>query len=91
MSQHLFRVNDRTECMVGWDPPLQTFFGQVYRIGEDGCRVEDEMEDGTDATILWIGGELGAVRSVDELERKLKPHTTLPADVREKLFSEEVD
>lgn len=90
MSQSVFRVDDTTECMVGWDPPLGTFFGQVYKIDGDGQRVEED-EDGNDGTVLWVGASLAEIRTVDELARRLKPHAVLPESIRKELFAIECD
>lgn len=71
MSQFTFRAGRNLECLVGWDPPLNTFYGQVYRTDSEG-RI-DEDEDGNDGTILWVGTEYAEVLTVDELEDRLRP------------------
>lgn len=78
--------------MVGWDNPLQTFFGQLYKVGEEGERVEED-EDGNDAgTLVWVGARFAEIRTVDDLERKLQPHVKrLPEDVRKELYLIEID
>lgn len=55
--------------VVGWDPPLQTFFGQVYERGEDGPSVWvgagdrlPTVEDLVDALGEWGGAVSGATR-----------------------------
>jgi len=83
-------VDDQTECAVGWDVPLETFFGQVYKVDEQGERVE-ETADGEDGTILWVGTEPAEIRTVDELVRLLKPHAVLPEDIYGALFAIECD
>lgn len=90
MSQTIFQMDDQTECMVGWDPPLGTFFGQVYKINEEGERVE-ETEKGESGTILWVGTTPAEIRTVDELARKLKPHAVLPKAIYDELFAIECD
>ena len=71
MSQHVFRVDVDHECVVGWDPMLLTFFGQVYKIDKSGERVPPE----DNGTVLWVGASPGVhIRSVRELERLLSPY-----------------
>lgn len=41
------------QIIVGWDRPLHTFFTQVLDTATD--------KDSDNRTILWIGGEFGAV------------------------------
>jgi hypothetical protein len=90
MSRSVFRVNDQTECAVGWDAPLGTFFGQVYKIDEQGERVE-ETEDGEDGTILWVGTKPAEIRTVDELARRLLPHAILTHGIHAELITIECD
>jgi len=90
MSQMKFPVDDTTECMVGWDPPLGSFFGQVYKIDPDGERI-DVTEEGEDGTIFWVGAGPPVIRTVDELVRLLAPHAVMPESVYKELFVIEID
>lgn len=72
--QLFFEVGPNVECMVGWDDPMQTFFGQVYRVDEQGERVDDEA-------IHWVGTHNDQIRSVDHLQQLLRPHAELPAEI----------
>lgn len=89
MSQKVFKIDDQTACRVGWDPPLETFFGQVYTVDADGEQCDGD--DGAPNTILWVGTKPGEIRTVDELARLLQPHAVLPEDIRNELFAVEVD
>ena len=89
MSQRVFKVGPTTACMVGWDQMLETFFGQVYEIDVEGERADDE--NGEPNTILWVGTSQDEIRTVDELERLLKPLVVLPDSVRAELYEIEVD
>jgi hypothetical protein len=91
MSQHFFSAGNQVEGMVGWDNALGTFFGQVYKVDEEGERIEDDDEGQEKGTLLWVGARRGEIRTVDELEEKLKPVARIPADIRKKLFEVEVD
>ncbi|MEK7187894.1 MAG: hypothetical protein AAB691_03575 [Patescibacteria group bacterium] len=84
MSQHVFRVDEKTECMVGWDPPLGSFFGQVYEIDAEGERLEE-----TDP-ICWVGASGPPIFTVDDLLAKLAP-VVIPEEIRKELYATEVD
>lgn len=47
MSRHELRSVSDTEVVVGWDPPLRTFFAQAW----DRSRDQDDPA----AELLWIG------------------------------------
>lgn len=87
MSQITFRAGINTECLVGWDPPLETFFGQVYKTDEEGrVDVYEEGGEEKDGTIHWVGATSHEIPTIDELESKLFPHVQmLPGEVRKKL------
>jgi hypothetical protein len=92
MSQYFIRVDDETEAMVGWDEMLGTFYGQVYKIDQEGERVEED-EDGNDI-VLFVGAKHNEIRTVDELIKKLaklKPSVRIPHDICNELFTCEVD
>ena len=61
MSQHIVPLDSTTEAVVGWDPPMETFFAQIYKIDETGERISAE----DNGTILWIGTRS---REIYELE-----------------------
>jgi len=84
-----FRIDGRTECLVGWDNPLQTFFGQVYRIDAAGERVDvfEEKGEEHDGTLLWVGGRFGEIETVADLVDALKPYT-MPLGMAELLDAE---
>lgn len=72
MSRHILKTTDPTlTATIGWDPPLQTFFAQVERNGDDP---DDDPE-----TILWEGLRPGQHPSPDTLVAMLAPYATVPA------------
>lgn len=88
MSQFIFQAGKDTECQVGWDHPLETFYGQVYKVDEEGRVDVYEGEDGEemDGTIHWVGTSPKEIKTVEDLEQRLKPHVQiLPGDVFKKL------
>lgn len=90
MSQMVVPIDKHTECLLGWDNPLQTFFGQVYRIDEEGERVDLYEEDCVekDGTILWVGASVGEIATVEDLAARLRPFVELPRDVKDRLSAE---
>lgn len=84
MSQNVFSVSPGVECLVGWDPPMGTFFGQVYAVNKKGERVDDEM-------IFRIGGIPDQVRTVDHLQEALRPYATIPKEIFQTLYEIEID
>ena len=63
----------RYEVVVGWDPPMQTLFGQVF--------VTTIEEDDDAACVLWVGLEVQALTTVAALQEALQAYATLPAAV----------
>ena len=82
--QRTFKVQGGMECMVGWDEPIQTFFGQVYAVNDEGERIED-------STSLWVGTRIREILTVDTLVALLKPQVTIPDEIYRELFAIEVD
>lgn len=62
MSRHEIALAGGRTLTVGWDPPLQTYFGQVH-----GPDAEPE---------LWVGTELHELYELDDLARAVAPHAS---------------
>lgn len=79
MSRHEIRGREpHIAIVVGWDPPLATYFAQVW----------DELTDENDEEepqILWVGCFAREIPTVDELGRHLEPFVTLSPELREQL------
>ena len=60
---------------VGWDPPLETFFVQVF----------DTTDDDDAACVLWEGAGFQALPTVEAVQRTLQPYATLPPATRTRL------
>lgn len=67
-------------CVVGYDPPLGTFFAQVYQ--RRGAR-------GRIALVRWIGADLQELPTIAALLTALADVVTLPADVQRQLVHEQ--
>lgn len=83
------------EVVVGWDPPLQTFFAQTYPTNKKHdhpkCRSEREFVEHGDETCLcdldtevWIGASRGEIPNVETL-RHLMGATKIPQEVAQGL------
>jgi hypothetical protein len=58
--------------IVGWDPPMQTLFGQVF---------DTTVEEDDAACVLWVGLEVQALTTVAALQDALQTYATLSVDV----------
>ena len=73
MSRYTIAPHDpHYEVIVGWDPPMQTLFGQVF--------VTTIEEDDT-ACVLWVGLDVQELTTVAALQDALQAYATLPAAV----------
>ena len=73
MSRYAIAPHDpRYEVVVGWDPPMQTLFGQVF---------VTTIEDDDTACVLWVGLEVQALTTVAALQDALQAYATLPTAV----------
>ena len=73
MSRYTIPAQDPCyEVIVGWDPPMQTLFGQVF---------VTTAEEDDEACVLWVGLEVQALTTVAALQDALQAYATLPAAV----------
>jgi hypothetical protein len=71
--------NPAHQVFVGWDPPLQTMFLQVY----DARRGEEENP------VVWIGADRPRqLYDIEDLRRALAPHADLPHDIAVALYGD---
>jgi len=68
--------NEQYAVVVGWDPPLATFFAQVF----DHTHGHED-----DDPVFWTGTRRGEVPTVAALSDVLAAYTTLPAPLQEQL------
>jgi hypothetical protein len=65
-------------CVVGWDPPLGTFFAQVYRdVGHDRHWQ------------LWVGTEMEELPTVEDLSMAIGGTARLSVSLRQQLTSDQ--
>lgn len=70
MSRYDISAPDALEVVVGWDPPLSTFFAQVWDRSLD--------EDDPAAELLWVGCAPGEIRDVEHLSKAVAPWVAVP-------------
>jgi len=80
MSRHRI-ASDPTEIIVGWDPPLRTYFLQII----DPAKSEEEE------LVLWLGVTPGALPAVEDLVVALAPYAVLPVEFARKLETEKAE
>lgn len=79
MSRHEIVAGD-IEVVVGWDPPLNTFFAQAWDRTKD--------EDDPNAELLWIGCGYREIADLDLIGKAVAPWVQLPDDVIRALYAE---
>jgi hypothetical protein len=68
---------------VGWDAPLNTFFGMAFDQPASGDVLDDEVE------VFWVGGMPDEIKSIPALARRLAEHgVDLPAHIAAALVSD---
>ncbi len=61
---------------VGWDRPLNTYFGIV---------TEDKDDDYGDSVIVWVGTNNGEIQRPEDLQPALSAYAKIPADILTRL------
>ena len=61
MSRHTIISNEERQVVVGWDPPLWTFFAQEYDL------TIPEDDDERDPVIWWVGYVPYQIPTLEEL------------------------
>jgi hypothetical protein len=67
-------------CVVGYDPPLGTFFAQVYQRRSARGRL---------ALVRWIGTDLHELPTLDALVTALADVVTIPAEIQRQLVHDQ--
>ena len=80
MSRHCI-ATDPHEIVVGWDPPLQTYFLQII----DPAKSEEEE------LLLWLGAAPHDLPTVASLAVALVPYTVLPEELARQLETERAE
>jgi hypothetical protein len=92
MSRHTVLKDDQREIILGWDRPLQTFFGQVWEYAPD-------TEENDDSSLWQVVFEVGMIwrppAQITELEDLLSRMSAylpdgIPSDLEFVLLSEQM-
>ena len=82
MSRHAVTSNNPAlDIIVGWDPPLETFFAQV-------TRTDLSADTGEDQIVLWIGTASNEIEQAESLIGPLAPYGAVPPTLVETLDAE---
>lgn len=79
MSRHELTA-EGVRAVVGWDPPLCTFYAQAWDTTKD--------EDDPAAELLWIGCFPGEIRDPQQVCDAVAPWVRIPDDLFGKLYAE---
>lgn len=76
MSQHVIE-DDQYRWLVGWDPPLLTYFMQKH----------DKAVDPDDNPVVWLGARPAEIYEVEDLVRSAKKHgLDIPVETARALY-----
>jgi hypothetical protein len=85
MSRHeITAVNPAHKIIIGWDPPLMTFFIQVVDRKIEGADDDDE----NDKLVYWAGTNLREIYEIDDLVRHARPYADIPHELRSTLYGD---
>ena len=80
MSRHtIAALHPQHTCVVGYDPPLGTFFAQLWN---------QTLPAAEEQVVLWVGTALEEIPTVQALATTLDAHAVIPPDVWQRLESE---
>ena len=72
MSRHLIAaLQPQYTCVVGYDPPLGTFFAQVW---------DQTLPATEEQVVLWVGTTLHEIPTVQALATDLRKYAVIPAE-----------
>lgn len=83
MSRHVIPAlpdAGNVEVVVGWDPPLNTFFAHITDLTVD--------EDDPAAELLWIGTDYAEIHDLRRVRSALAPWAEIPDEIERALYSE---
>ena len=93
MSRHIVRDDDEYEVVVGWDPPLQTFFA-IVTDAKIAKQIDDAIAAGSPLDpepdpIVWWDGASGEYRSLADLLPPLLPFVLLTDETLQQLAADQ--
>lgn len=82
MSRHEIAAHNKAhKVVVGWDPPLQTYFAQVIDRTADEAGWDDKF-------VLWVGCRPREIPEIDQLANIIRRHAGLETEMRGKLYGD---
>lgn len=85
MSRHeITAANPNHKIIIGWDPPLMTFFIQVINRKTE----EADDKDGPDKFVYWAGLKPHEIYEIEDLVRHVRPYANIPHELRSTLYSD---
>lgn len=82
MSRHEIPARDPShKVIVGWDPPLLTFFVQVIDRAKEDAGDDEKF-------ILWEGCSLREIYEIDRLARRVGKFAELTPQMRSTLYGD---
>lgn len=79
MSRRVVREDDAFSVVVGWDPPLRTFFVQVYDIAAFQAALQRDP-DADDVIVLWEGFAPDEIAAPQDVAERVAPWAALSED-----------
>jgi hypothetical protein len=80
MSRHVLPAEDGLEVVVGWDPPLNTYFAQAWDRRLD--------EEDPAAELLWIGCTPREIRDPQQVCDAVSVWAPIPAGLAATLYAD---
>jgi hypothetical protein len=81
MSNYSFKGNNPNhEVMVGWDPPLNTYFAHVLDVSKN--------EDDNGRDLLWIGCTPNEIHDLETITRELAPYARVSEVTLARMYSD---
>jgi hypothetical protein len=82
-------LNDAHVVWVGWDSPLESFFGQVYDVLENHYGSGLPQDGPDDPVIFWAGTScVGEIPTVPILVDVMSPYCKISSEVQTQLLAD---
>lgn len=72
-------IDPHHQVALGWDPPLQTYFLQVF---------DDRVENEDEQCVLWLGADPGVHLTAADLFAAVVPYANLSHDIVRRLLAD---
>ena len=69
--------------IVGWDPPLDTYFAQVW-----DPRLQEHLDGGC---VYWIGTHPGGIKTIEALQGAISSYVMLPREITAQLRRDQAE